>query len=149
MCPYSSYGSVYKALDKRDQAIVAIKVLEVENEDTTDLEKEICILKQCKNPYIVGYKGTFQKEGNFWVKRMHIYVCVNVCVFVCVCACMRVCVSMALLLILFMYVHVRSVCVCVCVCMYECVYVCMCVCVYVCMCVCTDCNGIYGRRFNI
>jgi len=68
VCLYRSYGSVYKALDKRDQSIVAIKVLEVENEDTTDLEKEIHILKQCKSQYIVSYKGTFQKEGNFWVR---------------------------------------------------------------------------------
>lgn len=62
-----SYGSVYKALDRRDGKIVAIKVLEVENEDTTDLVKEINILKQCDSPFVVAYKGTFQKDGHVWI----------------------------------------------------------------------------------
>ncbi len=52
-CPFpplrSSYGSVFKALDKRDGLIVAIKVLEVENEDTVELMKEINILKECNS----------------------------------------------------------------------------------------------------
>ena len=62
-----SYGSVYKALDKRDGQIVAIKVLEVENEDTTELQREINILKDCKDEHIVAYKGTFEKDGHIWV----------------------------------------------------------------------------------
>lgn len=62
-----SYGSVYKAHDKRDGKIVAVKVLEVENEDTGDLRKEIEILKQCNSPYIVQYKGCFQKDGHIWI----------------------------------------------------------------------------------
>ena len=40
-----SYGAVFKALDKRDGTTVAIKVLQVENEDAADLQKEINILK--------------------------------------------------------------------------------------------------------
>jgi len=63
----SSYGAVYKALDKRDGQIVAIKVLEIENEDTTELQREINILKDCKNEYIVAYKGTWEKDGHIWV----------------------------------------------------------------------------------
>jgi serine/threonine protein kinase len=62
-----SYGSVYKALDKRDGKIVAIKVLEVENEDTTELQKEINILKDCHSEFIVAYKGTFEKDGHIWI----------------------------------------------------------------------------------
>jgi hypothetical protein len=38
---------VYKALDKRDGQIVAIKVLEIENQDTTNLRREIAILERC------------------------------------------------------------------------------------------------------
>lgn len=61
-----SYGSVYKALDKRDGKIVAIKVLEVENEDTA-LQREIDILSQCDSKYIVAYKGSFEKDGHIWI----------------------------------------------------------------------------------
>eukprot|EP00462_Mataza_sp_D1_P027982 CAMPEP_0175175220 /NCGR_PEP_ID=MMETSP0087-20121206/33079_1 /TAXON_ID=136419 /ORGANISM="Unknown Unknown, Strain D1" /LENGTH=463 /DNA_ID=CAMNT_0016466801 /DNA_START=19 /DNA_END=1410 /DNA_ORIENTATION=- len=62
-----SYGSVYKAIDKRDQQIVAVKVLEIEDEDTTELEGEINILRNCKSEFIVQYKGSFQKDGNIWI----------------------------------------------------------------------------------
>ena len=63
----SSYGSVYKALDKRDGKLVAIKVLEVENEDTVELQKEINILKECDCEWIVRYKGSYRKDGNIWI----------------------------------------------------------------------------------
>jgi len=62
-----SYGSVFKALDKRDNKIVAIKDLEVENEDTTDLRKEINFLKDCHSEFIVGYKGSFEKDNHIWI----------------------------------------------------------------------------------
>jgi hypothetical protein len=65
----SSYGSVYKALDKRDGKLVAIKVLEVENEDTIELQKEINILKECDCEWIVRYKGAYRKDGNIWIVR--------------------------------------------------------------------------------
>lgn len=65
----SSYGSVYKALDKRDGKLVAIKVLEVENEDTVELQKEINILKECDCEWIVRYKGSYRKDGNIWIVR--------------------------------------------------------------------------------
>lgn len=63
----SSYGSVYKALDKRDGKLVAIKVLEVENEDTIELQKEINILRECDCEWIVRYKGSYRKDGNIWI----------------------------------------------------------------------------------
>lgn len=66
-CVSSSYGSVYKALDKRDGKLVAIKVLEVENEDTVELQKEINILKECDCEWIVRYKGSYRKDGNIWI----------------------------------------------------------------------------------
>lgn len=62
-----SRGSAAQAHDKRDGKIVAIKVLEVEGEDYTELQKEINILKECKSPYIVEYRGSFEKDGNIWV----------------------------------------------------------------------------------
>lgn len=64
-----SYGSVFKALDNRTNQIVAIKVLESEDEsdDTSDLQKEINILKTCSSPYVVAYIGTYEKDGNIWI----------------------------------------------------------------------------------
>lgn len=62
-----SYASVYKALDKRDGTLVAIKVLEIDSEDTSSLIKEIRILKECKNPFIVDYHGSFMKDGHLWI----------------------------------------------------------------------------------
>jgi len=62
-----SYGSVYKALDTRDGKIVAIKVLEVENEDIAELRKEINILKDCDSAFIVAYKGAYEKDNNIWI----------------------------------------------------------------------------------
>ena len=58
---------MFKALDKRDGGIVAIKVLEVENEDTVELMKEINILKECSSDYIVRYKGSYEHDGNIWI----------------------------------------------------------------------------------
>lgn len=62
-----SYGSVFKGLDKRDGQTVAIKVLEVESDEKSDLQKEIEILKQCDSIYIVSYKGTYETDGNVWI----------------------------------------------------------------------------------
>jgi len=62
-----SYGSVFKGLDKRDGQAVAIKVLEVESDEKTDLQKEIEILKECDSAWIVSYKGTYETDGNIWI----------------------------------------------------------------------------------
>lgn len=62
-----SYGSVFKALDQRDNRIVAVKVLEIENEETAELQREIDILRECSSPYIVSYKGSFEKDGKIWI----------------------------------------------------------------------------------
>lgn len=62
-----SYGSVYKALDRRDSKIVAIKVIEVDNEDLTEIKKELHFLQGCKCEYIVSYKGCFRHDNKLWV----------------------------------------------------------------------------------
>lgn len=46
---------------------MAIKVLEVENEDTSELQKEINILKECDSPWIVSYRGSYEKDGKMWI----------------------------------------------------------------------------------
>lgn len=61
-----SYGAVFKAMDLRDESIVALKVIPVEN-DVSELFDEINMLKQCESPYIVGYKGSYLKDSNVWI----------------------------------------------------------------------------------
>ncbi len=67
MVSRSSYGAVYKALDTRDHKFVAIKVLPCEPDDEASLAKEIKILDECHNDYIVGYKGTWKNNDEVWV----------------------------------------------------------------------------------
>ncbi len=51
---------------------------QVENDETAELQKEIGILKECHSPYIVAYKGSFEKDGNMWVRAMYMLVCTRV-----------------------------------------------------------------------
>jgi len=61
-----AFGSVYKALDKRDGGLVALKIMPLEVE-AGSLEKEVAIMKRCKSQHIVNFKGSFIKEGNIWL----------------------------------------------------------------------------------
>jgi hypothetical protein len=62
-----SFGQVFLAVDRRDFCQVAIKVIPAKRRHTANLRKEIHILKQCRSPYIVGYKGAFHKKGSVWI----------------------------------------------------------------------------------
>ena len=62
----SSYGSVVKALHKRANRLVAIKIVPVDS-DLNELIKEISILKSCKSEYIVRYYGSYYKNNDLWV----------------------------------------------------------------------------------
>lgn len=53
-----AYGTVYKALDKATNSLVAIKVIpltEQDNEDFATIQKEIAFLSDCNHPNIVKY----------------------------------------------------------------------------------------------
>lgn len=62
-----SYGIVYRGLDKRDGKVVAIKVLEVDGDDASELQREIHILKECDSDFIVRYRGSFFKDNRLWI----------------------------------------------------------------------------------
>jgi len=62
-----AFGSVVKALDSRDGKLVAIKIVNTEDEDLSSLESEIAFLKDCKSPYVVGFKGSFVEEKKLWI----------------------------------------------------------------------------------
>eukprot|EP01084_Bolivina_argentea_P297582 512694_1 len=61
-----AFGMVYKALDKRDGELVAIKIMPVEVESGS-MEKEIQLLRSCKSHYIVNFRGSYIKDDNIWL----------------------------------------------------------------------------------
>jgi len=69
----SNFGRVYKAVRKSDNAIVAIKILPLDEDDEDSIEKitkEIKMLKECDSPYITRYFGSYLKDGNLWVRKI-------------------------------------------------------------------------------
>lgn len=62
-----SFGKVFVAIDRRDQQQVAIKIIPAKRRLTSNLRKEIHILKHCRSPHIVGYRGAFQRHGHVWI----------------------------------------------------------------------------------
>ena len=63
-----AYGAVYKGIHRETQFILAIKeISEINPQDATDVQKEIEILKKCKNTNIVCYYGTCQKDTSLWI----------------------------------------------------------------------------------
>lgn len=61
-----SYGSVYKAIHKDSQQILAIKQVPVDT-DLQEIIKEISIMQQCDSPYVVKYYGSYFKNTDLWV----------------------------------------------------------------------------------
>ena len=57
---------MYKARDKRDSKLVALKVMPAESKTDT-LMKEIEVLKECQSPYIIAYRDRWLKNDRLWV----------------------------------------------------------------------------------
>ena len=64
-----SYGEVFKARDNRDNKLVAVKIIPIE-EDMTNVEREIHIMQDCKHINIVEFKGAFTKDSDLWVNKL-------------------------------------------------------------------------------
>ncbi|KAG3134474.1 hypothetical protein PI126_g18677 [Phytophthora idaei] len=65
-----SYGKVYKAVNKSNAEVVALKVVPVESEDRAtfdELTREIRILERCESPFVVHYRGSFSYESQLWI----------------------------------------------------------------------------------
>lgn len=63
----SNWKKKKKGAHTKKKTVVAIKVLEFDEEDHEDLEIEINILQQCHHPNIVEYYGTYTKFSKIWV----------------------------------------------------------------------------------
>ncbi|KAF7593382.1 putative protein serine/threonine kinase [Aspergillus hancockii] len=64
-----SFGRVYKGVDMRSGASVAIKIIDVENaeDEVEDIIQEIAILSELNSPYVTRYHGSFLKGSSLWI----------------------------------------------------------------------------------
>lgn len=63
-----SYGSVFKARNIKTAEIVAIKIVNLDDEEALeDVRREIEILSECDDPNIVKYYGSYLRADYLWV----------------------------------------------------------------------------------
>eukprot|EP01133_Synstelium_polycarpum_P014871 gene14871-17585_t len=60
-----SFGIVHKAANRDNNYVLAIKVIPLK--DSSEIEKEITILKKCKSSHIVSYFGSCHQNDNLWI----------------------------------------------------------------------------------
>uniref|UniRef100_A0A665TX15 non-specific serine/threonine protein kinase n=1 Tax=Echeneis naucrates TaxID=173247 RepID=A0A665TX15_ECHNA len=64
-----TYGEVYKARNKQNGELAAIKVIKMEpgDDDFSIIQQEIVIVKSCKHPNIVAYYGSYIRANKLWI----------------------------------------------------------------------------------
>ncbi|CCE63474.1 hypothetical protein TPHA_0E03850 [Tetrapisispora phaffii CBS 4417] len=64
-----NFGDVYKAIDKNESKVVAIKIVNLENtdEDIELLTQEIFFLSELKSPFITNYITTLTEDVTMWI----------------------------------------------------------------------------------
>ncbi|KAJ7995218.1 hypothetical protein DPEC_G00242260 [Dallia pectoralis] len=63
-----TYGEVYKARNKQNDELAAIKVIKMEPEDDFSIiQQEIVIVKSCKHRNIVAYYGSYIRANKLWI----------------------------------------------------------------------------------
>lgn len=76
-----SFGVVYKGIYLPTKAVVAVKVLELDEDETfDDLVAEIEFLRSCSSPYVVKYYGSYKRDHELFVSDCR---CCRVFIFCC------------------------------------------------------------------
>ena len=60
---------IYQGLDNRTQAVVAIKIIDLEEaeDEIEDIQQEIQVLSQCDSPFVTKYFGSYLKVSDLFV----------------------------------------------------------------------------------
>ena len=66
MCFCSSFGKVFKALNEQTSTYAAVKIV-LFDQDTSEVVREIEMLKHCSSANIVQYFGSITKDGQLWI----------------------------------------------------------------------------------
>ncbi|KAJ3108974.1 putative protein serine/threonine kinase [Phlyctochytrium planicorne] len=66
---FGSYGNVYKGLDSATGEIVAIKVVDLEDneDDIEDIRREVTILSALRSQFVTKYHGSYLKDTKLWI----------------------------------------------------------------------------------
>ncbi|XP_029025986.1 mitogen-activated protein kinase kinase kinase kinase 5-like isoform X2 [Betta splendens] len=63
-----TYGEVYKACNKQNGELAAIKIVKMEPEDDFSIiQQEIVIVRSCKHANIVAYYGSYIRANKLWI----------------------------------------------------------------------------------
>ncbi|KAJ1938996.1 kinase that interacts with cdc31p, partial [Linderina macrospora] len=64
-----AYGVVYRGRNTETGKVVAIKILNLDNEeeDLSDMQREINLLSQLHSPHIAQYYGSFMESSHMWI----------------------------------------------------------------------------------
>jgi serine/threonine kinase 3 len=61
-----TYGRVFHGKVRTTGEDVAVKIIEIE-ESVQPLKREVDIMKECKNEFVVRYLGSYEKESALWI----------------------------------------------------------------------------------
>lgn len=66
-CGKGNFGVVWKALNKKNGEIVAVKEIDIESDELIEIQKEIDMLRASESNYVVKYFGCILVKNRLWI----------------------------------------------------------------------------------